>query len=86
MGPLSYLVMFDDGRIVRRHVDHIRSHSSTTSVPPSTFDLLAYPPTGNHTQPDSQPAEELQPQVTTQVLRRSARSVVQPDRYGFPAV
>ena len=86
-GPLSYLVTLDDSRIVRRHVDHIRSRSSTTSVPPSTFDLLAYPPsTGNYTQPDSQPAEELQPQVTTQVLRRSARSVVQPDRYGFPAV
>ena len=41
-GPLSYLVTLDDGRIVRRYVDHIRSRS-TISVPPSTSDLLAYP-------------------------------------------
>ena len=49
-GPLSYFVTLNDDRIVRRHVDHILSCSSTTSVPPSTTSIR------NHTQLNSQPA------------------------------
>ena len=46
-GPLSYKVSLDDGRIIRRHVDHIR-HRSATREPAGVdnqFDLIPSQPT-----------------------------------------
>ena len=32
-GPVSYTLELEDGRVVRRHVDHVRVHTPTDGVP-----------------------------------------------------
>ena len=78
-GPVTYLVELTDGRIVRRHVDHIRIRTSTTSkadVTEEAFDTLPFSspvpqPSGNSTRSLPQP------------LRRSTRISHPPDRLTY---
>ena len=76
-GPLSYKVSLDDGRIIRRHVDHIR-HRSATREPAGVdnqFDLIP-------SQPTIVPPASSSPQpVQRSTLRRSNRNRRPPDRY-----
>ena len=32
-GPLSFLIELDDGRVIRRHIDHIRERSPSATIP-----------------------------------------------------
>ena len=40
--PCSYLVELEDGRIVRQHVDHVRSRTSTLCPPPVNGSIESY--------------------------------------------
>ena len=76
-GPLSYHVTLPDGRIVRRHVDHIRIRTSpTTEVVIDSDTEIPTAPLSEPAQvgqPDTdQPAEPPQP-------RRSIRARAPPD-------
>ena len=84
-GPCSYLVELEDGRIVRRHVDHIRACTSNSCSPPTNVsaplngsddDLadISIPTPPLHE--DSSPVSVEAPQ-----LRRSTRISRPPDRY-----
>ena len=86
-GPCSYLIELEDGRVVRRHVDHIRACTSTSSSPPidtsivlndSDDDLadiaISTPPLHE----DSLPVSVEAPPPS---LRRSKRISRPPDRY-----
>ena len=86
-GPCSYLVKLEDGRIVRRHVDHIRACTSNSCTPPtdvsaplngSDDDLadISIPTPPLHE--DLSPVLVEAPQPT---LRRSTRISRPPDRY-----
>ena len=74
-GPLSYHVTLTDGRVMRRHVDHIRSRTSTRLDDNLESDLIDIPtpPTPN--------AAVTGPAVppTAPPLRRSTRNANPPD-------
>lgn len=89
-GPQSFHVLLEDGRTVRRHVDHVRYRSSTTSVPNATtaadLNFPNYPapsmepnPVPTAAPPVVAPAPVL-PQPPP--VRRSARVIVPPDYLG----
>ena len=76
-GPLSYHVTLTDGRVVRRHVDHVRIRtSSKTESEPEANDFTDFP----------SPALEMPEAIAgvpepTPELRRSTREVPPIDRY-----
>ena len=43
-GPVSFRIRLDDGRVVRRHVDHVRSRRVSEREEQSTEPLLELPP------------------------------------------
>ena len=71
-GPVSFLIELEDGRHVRRHIDHVRSLTVGTAVSPTvnSDDLMDIPT------PSSEPIQ-VKPPVP--VLRRSTRAVHPPD-------
>ena len=76
-GPLSFLIKLDDGRVIRRHIDHIRERSATVSLsyPTSCNDWAdEYFPSNSTTSP------ELTKQSNTEP-RRSSRTRKPPDRF-----
>ena len=78
-GPLSYKVSLDDGRIIRRHVDHIR-HRTATREPAGVdnqFDLIPSQPCPTIVPPASSSPQPVQ----RSTLRRSNRNRRPPDRY-----
>ena len=90
LGTCSYQVKLTDGRIVRRHMDHIRPR--TTDIPPESpeddfeddFTLPEIPD-----QPVSNPPSEQTPDTaavaptTEPELRRSSRNRYPPSRFGW---
>ena len=76
-GPLTYIVELSDGRIIRRHVDHIRVRTSET-VPQTTEDAFGTLPPFTSTPPVTQT-----PVSAPQMLRRSQRISRPPDRYTY---
>ena len=76
-GPLTYIVELSDGRIIRRHVDHIRVRTSET-VPQTTEDAFGTLPPFTSTPPVTQT-----PVSAPQMLRRSQRNSRPPDRYTY---
>ena len=79
-GPLSYRVELADGRVVRRHVDHVRSRSSTVSTTEDMNDDWNIPAANTSESPDN-PRE---PANCGRQPHRSARLRQPPDRYGIP--
>ena len=88
-GNLTYGVRLEDERLVRRHVDHVQSRSSSSNEPqqteeemPDEIDIPSSPAQQEEpAQPeDSQEEEQLQAQ---EPLRRSTRGHRQPERYGY---
>ena len=83
-GPLSYLVKLSDGRLFRRHVDHMRIRTTEDEVsleldPSPWLDVmvpLTDPSAASPTAP-VQPTTPLPP-------RRSSRQSHPPERYGVP--
>ena len=75
-GPLTYDIQLEDGRVIRRHVDHIQSR---TSSPRNEIgdDCLPNPTTASIEQPRTS-TEQNAPQPE---LRRSTRVTRLPDRY-----
>ena len=72
-GPLTYNITLSDGRVVRRHVDHIRSRTSQTSDLPVTSDTeIPSPNIRTDSETNPQPSEDSQ-------LRRSIRERAPPD-------
>ena len=69
-GPLSYVVKLDDGRLVRRHVDHVRNRTIESSA--STED-------GWLPDPNSESVDD-SPQVDPPPPRRSTRVSHPPNR------
>jgi len=39
-GPLTYVVTLEDGRVIRRHVDHLLRREKTNSSPPTEDDVV----------------------------------------------
>ena len=39
-GPLTYIVTFKDGRVIRRHVDHLLRRGNTNSSSPTEDDVV----------------------------------------------
>ena len=79
LGELAYQVQFDNGRMVRRHIDQIRHHHLKMPVPspeeiviPNEAPFLLDNITGQPTTVNSEPES---------VLRRSSRVRHPPDRY-----
>jgi transposase InsO family protein len=95
-GPLSYSVKLHDGRVWKRHVDHVRARSQndqTCNVPPAgdhDWDLAVAPPgeEGNvvidpgHGQV-IHPSGERQSGQSSRSVRQSKRSTKPPARYGW---
>ena len=77
-GPLSYIIELDDGRTIRRHMDHIQYYGlSISDVPKESFpddDVSPVPQTTLVT------PEVTERNITTP-LRRSSRIRHPPDRY-----
>ena len=78
-GPLSYYVTLLDGRVVRRHVDHIRSRSSQSTSPPPRESDVEIPTAQTSTAVDGQSTEaELTPPETTPTdTRVTVRDIAQ---------
>ena len=89
-GPVSFRVRLDDGRVVRRHVDHVRSHRvfqrEEMSVPgneSSSEPPLEFPPelpTGEPVQMDPPDVLEHEREPPAAVLRRSDRIRKAPEK------
>ena len=82
-GPMTYLVELQDGRIVRRHIDHVRNRTCT-SLPTSTpideyVDVSMSSPSSEQPVSNS-PITDIQRSVAPP-LRRSTRNSRPPDRY-----
>ena len=76
-GPLSFLIKLDDGRVIRRHIDHIRERSATVSLSyPTSCDDWA----DEHFPSNSNTSPELTKQSNTEP-RRSSRIRKPPDRF-----
>jgi transcription initiation factor TFIID subunit TAF12 len=94
-GPVSYTVSLEDGRLVRRHVDHLRSRElsdanpSNTTVPNWDNTLPASPSAEAESSPtpaggadNSQRGDTTSGSGLSQTpLRRSSRTHRPPDRY-----
>ena len=74
-GPLTYHVTLSDGRVIRRHVDHLRKRTSQTSNLPVTSDIEIPSPSiqadlGTELRdPQSQPRTSAREQVPPDYLR-----------------
>ena len=81
-GPLSYEVTLDDGHVIRRHVDHLKSRSPATTPDRTTSAGLP-----DDWLPDTSPLESTapssssEPTPSTGGVRRSGRVSVPPERY-----
>ena len=77
-GPVSYLVKLQDGRIFRRHVDHVRVRTSSgnKALPDQE---LPWPDMPTNSSDSSVPTES-----GNQPTHRSSRSIRPPERYGNP--
>ena len=83
-GPLTYMVKLSDGRLVRRHVDHIRNRTSTElsnsqDVIPSTDESLSYGPLLNNEEPHPEQPPQSQEQSSVPV-HSSSRTQRLPNR------
>ena len=77
-GPLTYELKLTDGRIVRRHIDHIISRESNVDPPFDNFDDLDFSTSiPSAEQPSPSPYDK---QMCPQI-RRSTRIRKPPDRY-----
>ena len=78
-GSLSYYVTLLDGRVVCRHVDHIRSCSSQSTSPPTRESDVEIPTALTSTAVDGQSTEaELTPPETTPTdTRVTVRDIAQ---------
>ena len=84
-GPLTYMVKLSDGKLVKRHVDHIRNRTSTEpsnsqDIIPPTNDSLSFGPLLN----SDEPQPDQPPQVPEQQplpVRSSSRIRRPPDRF-----
>ena len=80
-GPVSYTVETEDGRIIRRHVDHIRGRAAKREPCGEVGGYLPDEVPAQDPEPSpppvAPPAENIQP-----ALRRSSRLHTSPDRYG----
>ena len=75
---LSFLIELEDGRTVRRHIDHIRvRRMTTTSVPDSDSDFLDLP----HVQQPASSEDDADAQEPPPMLCRSTRVSKPPDRF-----
>ena len=70
-GPLSYRIILDDNRVMRRHVDHIRSRTSTDQ--PDFDTIVPSSPTPAHVPPT--------PPSIPSAPRRSTRDRHPPNRF-----
>ena len=80
-GPLSYHVTLSDGRIIRRHIDHIRIRTSsvTDAATESDIEILTASSSESSHVEQSEPSDTTQSQVEQPQLRRSTRAQTQPD-------
>jgi hypothetical protein len=76
-GPLSYTIQCTDGRIVRRHVDHVRTRTTPSTAPEDDFDIPI--PTSRTV---DQPTEASSSEETNLEPRRSTQPRKPPSRYG----
>ena len=81
-GDLSFHVEMKDGRIVRRHIDHIRHCTCTTENTSSENEIedLLPPTTGDTTGPSSDSSTD-EPIALSTVPHRSTRARNPPDRF-----
>ena len=79
-GPMSYRIDLTDGRVVRRHVDHVRTRTSTMGTSPDN-DLKIPTPTSNtsanEANVDNDPVDAEAPPLP--MTRRSTRNWIPPD-------
>jgi hypothetical protein len=68
-GPLSYVIQLEDGRIVRRHVDHVKKRdvfpgvsTDLTPEPPDTTPESSAPPPQDTTDEDTNVSQENEPE------------------------
>ena len=85
-GTVHYDVRLEDGRLVKRHVDHMQTRTATSrdTAEEDTLEQIDIPsqptPTPLPVQPDQPPVQELP--RDQEPPRRSARLRRPPDRYG----
>ena len=85
-GPLSYSVTLPEGRLIKRHVDHLMARTTPASVvvtadeteDTSDEDIFIYPSLPSSPTP---PLLEQEPDSSSNTVRRSTRSRRSPDRY-----
>ena len=82
---MCLLVKLSDGRLVRRHVDHIRNRTSTEpsssqNAIPSNDDRLSFGPLLNNEEPQSELPPQLQEQQSIPV-HSSSHIPQPPDRF-----
>ena len=78
-GPVSYTIELQDGRVVQRHVDHVRARTAT--VQPSV-EMNDYPIIKTPSQNPELPPTDPPPAAAGQSLCRSFCSHKSPERYG----
>ena len=83
-GPLSYHITLTDGRIVRRHVDHVRIRTSTAVDDNPEDDVMDFPTPSTPEVAPHNAAGAAAPATTPPVvpLRCSTRHINPPDYYG----
>lgn len=74
-GPLSFQIKLEDGRMVRRHIDHLITRSEPDTNNPDS-DWIDMPDIDESTPTETTSTTETPP------LRRSTRVSVPPKRYG----
>ena len=78
-GPLSYCVELSDGRVFRRHVDHIRNRTSGMEVDKSSKDNDLEIPTPTHETESNVEDDPAATAETAPATRQSTRTRVPPD-------
>ena len=76
---MSYTVELEDGRVFRRHVDHLRARVATEQP---SIEMDDYPTIELPSQDPDLPPADPPPTTVGQSLRRSSRTHKLPDRYG----
>jgi hypothetical protein len=79
IAPLSYKVELRDGRVIHRHIDHLRSRLPTVMME-DVEDEWNPPALNTSASTDTTTDSESE----SRTLRRSQRSRQPPDRYGIP--
>ena len=84
-GPLSYTICLQDGRHVRRHVDHVQIYHELDDLPSPVPDPPTAPPAPAvpvaSAPSTSEPADSNVTVDSALTLRRSTRHRKPPDRY-----